>query len=324
MSSNIYKCKFCNKIFNKGQQLGGHLNNCIKNPDIENIRKIKSEKISKAGIGKVTSEETKKKISESRLKYLRANPNKVPYKLNHSSKISYPEKIFREAIELNNILGCVYQYQFNIYQFDFAFPDIKLDIEIDGSTHNLNKIKLIDKRRDKYSKQNGWYVLRFTAKEVQYNLNDCINRLKQVIEDIKINKYDNLQIINSNINCIDYKEYKLKLIDDLNLLDEKDFNKACELLNKTSKSFMSWLYKNNKVKHKEIIKNKNIINKKIKNQSILNNIELIKNSNIDFSKFGWVQKTSELINILPQKVNIFMKKYMLDFYNEKCFKKKIN
>jgi hypothetical protein len=41
------------------------------------------------------TDETKKKISEIRIKYLRENPDKVPYKLNHYSKgESYPEQYF--------------------------------------------------------------------------------------------------------------------------------------------------------------------------------------------------------------------------------------
>lgn len=39
------------------------------------------------------SEETKKKISKSRKKFLDENPHMVPYLLNHSSKMSYPEKL---------------------------------------------------------------------------------------------------------------------------------------------------------------------------------------------------------------------------------------
>jgi len=51
-------------------------------------------------------------------------------------------------------------------------------------------------------------------------------------------------------------------------------------------------------------------------------IELILNSDIDFNKFGWVGKVANIINKQPQKVNQWMKKYMIDFYNEKCFKSK--
>lgn len=50
-------------------------------------------------------------------------------------------------------------------------------------------------------------------------------------------------------------------------------------------------------------------------------IKLVLNSNIDFSRQGWSKKVSVLINILPQKVKAWMKKYMLEFYESICFKK---
>lgn len=55
-------------------------------------------------------------------------------------------------------------------------------------------------------------------------------------------------------------------------------------------------------------------------EAIQNRISLIKESNIDFSKFGWVQKVSVLINITPQKVGSWMKIHMPDFY-QTCYKK---
>lgn len=51
-------------------------------------------------------------------------------------------------------------------------------------------------------------------------------------------------------------------------------------------------------------------------------INKILNSDIDFSKFGWVKKVSELTGITHQKVNQFMIRNMFDFYKEKCFKRK--
>lgn len=50
-------------------------------------------------------------------------------------------------------------------------------------------------------------------------------------------------------------------------------------------------------------------------------IDLVKSSDIDFSKQGWVSQVAVLLNKRPQKVNGWMKKYMLDFYNEHCFKR---
>ena len=50
--------------------------------------------------------------------------------------------------------------------------------------------------------------------------------------------------------------------------------------------------------------------------------EEIKQSKIDFSKYGWVQKVSVILEIEPQKVNQWMKKNMKHFYEEKCFRRK--
>ena len=49
---------------------------------------------------------------------------------------------------------------------------------------------------------------------------------------------------------------------------------------------------------------------------------LMLNSNIDFSKFGWVKQVSFIINIHSSKVSQFMKKYMFDFYINNCFRRK--
>lgn len=127
------------------------------------------------------TEETKKRISEARIKYLLENPDKVPYLINHSSKQSYPEQVFQNALEASNITGWIYNYQVGMYQYDFAFPELKIDVEIDGSTHELPKVKKIDERRDTFSKENGWTVLRFTAKQVKQDVISCINHLKQYL-----------------------------------------------------------------------------------------------------------------------------------------------
>ena len=133
--------------------------------------------------GRKHTEETKQKLSKIRIKYLTENPDKVPYLINHSSKKSWPEQIFETALISSGITGWVYKYQNWIYQYDFAFVDKKIDVEIDGGTHELDKVKKIDKRRDKFSIENGWRVVRFTAKEVKKDLIGCINRLKEILSN---------------------------------------------------------------------------------------------------------------------------------------------
>ncbi len=174
---NDHICKFCKKNFNKGAELGGHITKCKLNP-----RKIELTFLD--WTGKKHSEETKQKISKARIKYLTENPDKVPYLINHSSKISYPEQIFKNALEALNIKGWKFQYQNGIYQYDFAFPDLKIDVEIDGGTHKSDKVKKIDKRRDEWSKLQGWKVLRFEAKEVKSNVINCIKKLQELSNPI--------------------------------------------------------------------------------------------------------------------------------------------
>lgn len=127
------------------------------------------------------SEATKNKISESMIKFLLNNPDKVPYLKNHSSKKSYPEKIFENALNSCNITGWVYNYQNGLYQYDFAWPDKKIDVEIDGGTHTLEKVKKIDERRDAFSKEHGWIVIRFEAKIIKNDVVSCINELKKYL-----------------------------------------------------------------------------------------------------------------------------------------------
>ena len=73
-------------------------------------------------------------------------------------------------------------------------------------------------------------------------------------------------------------------------------------------------------KHEKI--NKHTNNKKDYNKKQEQYIELILNSDIDFSKYGWSGQVAKIINQKPQKVNQWMKRYMFDFYNTYCFKRK--
>ncbi len=59
------------------------------------------------------------------------------------------------------------------YIVDFYCPKAKLIIELDGGQHYYGKTKEKDKKRDKYLKNIGLKVLRFSDNEVLKNVN-CI------------------------------------------------------------------------------------------------------------------------------------------------------
>jgi len=140
---------------------------------------------------KPMSKEARKNISKARIKFLKNNPDKAPYKIYHASNESYLEKKFKIVLKKNKITGWVYRYQNGIYEYDFAFPLKKIDIEIDGETHESEKVKKIDKKRDKWSKKQGWKVVRFKGNQIKHNLDECIKILKEYLENIEEIDIDN-------------------------------------------------------------------------------------------------------------------------------------
>lgn len=132
--------------------------------------------------GKKHTTETKEKISKSMKKYLSENPDKVPYLLNHSSKMSYPEQYFIDIFKSENI-PLDYHLQVSKYELDFYNQNYMIDVEIDGEQHYLDKrIFNSDRERDKYLSSLGWTTYRIRWSEYKKL---CLNERKVIINDIK-------------------------------------------------------------------------------------------------------------------------------------------
>lgn len=123
-------------------------------------RRYETEELIPSYLGKKHSEETKKRISERRKHYLSEHPEKVPYVLNHHSKgDSYPEQYFKMVFENN---GITYEQNYKVleYYLDFAWPDKKTYLEIDGEQHYSDKrILEHDILRTERLKSDGWKCL---------------------------------------------------------------------------------------------------------------------------------------------------------------------
>lgn len=121
-------------------------------------------KNTKGRTGRKHTEETKKKLSDVRIKYLEENPEKVPYLLNHSSKISYPEQYFLDCF--SKFCNVDFQYPINRYKVDFVNIKEKLYLEIDGEQHYCDKrIVEHDKKRTKRLLELGWEGIRIRWSE---------------------------------------------------------------------------------------------------------------------------------------------------------------
>ena len=149
------------------------------------------------------TDESKKKISESRKKYLIENPDKVPYLLNHSSKgESYPEKyfdiIFKDKFEYVKFLPI------NLYHIDFAITNKKIAIEVDGDQHYLDdKIVKSDIRKNKCLIDNGWDIIR-----IRWSNYQKMNRHEKETYIIELIRYiHNLINIKPEIKFEDKRNY---------------------------------------------------------------------------------------------------------------------
>lgn len=217
------------------------------------------------------TEETKLRMSNARINWLKKNPEKHPWK-KKTKFISIPCENLKKYL---NSIGLKYVSEYDTYEetnrnfsIDIAFPDIKIGIEINGNQH-YNKdgtLKKYYQKRHDIIESCGWKLL-----EIHYS--SCFNE-----ESIK--------------NIITYYE-------------QPDYTKYFE--------------NNLKRENKEKLK---LEKEYIKHCKIKEKVQKILESNIDFSKFGWVGKVSSLIGIPPQKVHFFMEKNMPTFYKEKCFRRK--
>lgn len=173
-------CKYCLIEFKSGQELGGHQINCKKNPNYESQRNSINYRISDKCKGRKLSEEHKNKLSDSMKKYLDENPGNIPYLKNHSSKESYPERVFRKALTRRGIEGWKQELPLLRYSLDFCFIKEKIDIEIDGGTHKLKSVIEKDTERDKKLTDLGWKIIRIDAREIIKNADLIIDNLLEI------------------------------------------------------------------------------------------------------------------------------------------------
>ena len=105
--------------------------------------------------------------------------------------MSYPEKCFQKILEDNGLdkKHLIYrEYSVFPYFIDFAFVDEKLAVEIDGSQHLEESRKKKDEEKDDVLSNNGWRVIRFTAKDVMSNSKLVIQELCKMLNSDSIYK----------------------------------------------------------------------------------------------------------------------------------------
>jgi very-short-patch-repair endonuclease len=101
----------------------------------------------------------------------------------HFSKRSYAEEWTKKVIENEfEDKKVIEQYHFERYRLDFAWPEKKKCIEIDGKQHETNLIQIeSDKRKDERLKRARWQVLRLKWSWIFNNTQEAIIKMKNFI-----------------------------------------------------------------------------------------------------------------------------------------------
>lgn len=246
--------------------------------------------------------ETRLKISNS-MKKLSKDGKLLGWAINKDKeRRSYPEKFFIKLMEMNNLYSQFIikeKLSFNKYFLDFAFVEMKIDVEIDGQQHYITQDAIdYDNERDNFVMDSGWKVYRINWLELKKEPKKVINNLIiWLSENSKYRKYD-----------------ISKTLEELKPKQKKNYIRVKKP--KISKNQKIKKIKITRKRNEYFLDRKNHYDEKI--QPIINKIL---NSDIDFSKYGWVKEVSKLIGISENKGGFWLKKNMNDFYNKKCCKR---
>ena len=72
----------------------------------------------------------------------------------------FPEALYNFCVPTG--ISSKWEKTAQLYCLDLAWPDIKLDVEVDGPYHKRGKQPEKDSKRDAWLTDNGWTVLRFS------------------------------------------------------------------------------------------------------------------------------------------------------------------
>ena len=217
-------CKFCGRTCKNPNSHRNHERLCPKNPERNYVshtlasngyvpwckgktketdpRLAKKSETYKSNVrnGKIKPSFLGKKLSEDHKKAI-SNSMKLAHSQNRAHNIgqsrwnnehSYPEKWFIKVLEneFRMFENTEYktEYPFGRFSLDFAWPEKKLCIEIDGTQHErFEEYHKRDLAKDKLLKEQNWIVIRIPWK-------DCYRNPKSYIE-IVANEFRNLSLI---------------------------------------------------------------------------------------------------------------------------------
>ena len=97
------------------------------------------------------------------------------------------EQMFYELAFLD--LHIYPQHPVGKYRLDFAIPNKRIAIELDGHEYHKTKYQRThDAKRDRWLYGQGWHVLRFTGTEIHQDLDRCIDEICRLVGVERLSK----------------------------------------------------------------------------------------------------------------------------------------
>lgn len=183
-------------------------------------------------------------------------------------KHSYPEEWFIGFLknEFGYTENVEYKTEFSFHKFflDFAWPEKKLCIEIDGNLHRLEAQKIRDREKDSLLHIEGWKLLRFKWSYIIKNKNAILQIVKEFLNgsgDISIPIWK---------SKIEIREEKHRIWE------------------------QNGIYKDRLGRYNTRI---------VTEEEFMKRRDLILNSNVDLTKFGWVSKVTKVTKLSRRVIN---------------------
>ena len=85
------------------------------------------------------------------------------------------------------------QHGYGPYVLDFYCPSLRLCIELDGNIHDEEQVRLKDEERTEFLLEQRIHVLRFRNEDVENDVEGVLERIREYINRVIINKTEAVQ-----------------------------------------------------------------------------------------------------------------------------------
>jgi very-short-patch-repair endonuclease len=85
------------------------------------------------------------------------------------------------------------QHGYGPYVLNFYCPSLRLCIELDGNIHDEEQVRLKDEERTEFLLEQRIHVLRFRNEDVENDVEGVLERIREYINRVIINKTEAVQ-----------------------------------------------------------------------------------------------------------------------------------